>query len=228
VSAAAGGEVEVSVIIPAWHDAKNLAVLMPQLARISGIVDLIVCDASDEAEALNLTQQFGTMFVRCTARNRGPQMNAGVIFASANVLLFHPPDILLEPEHMKALQNAMGNPDVIGGAFHTLFGMMSLDPGKQSIFVRREAFFQLGGFTKVPFIEDIDFLRRLRRLGKTVLLDPPIRKEDRDIRPDVRKMNRQAAIFALLYKFGVTPERLQRRYDRTRSDDSLEQERAGT
>ena len=223
MSAAAGGDVPVSVIIPAWHDAKNLAVLLPQLARINGIVDVIVCDASDEAEALNLTQRFGTMFVRCSARNRGPQMNAGVIFASANVLLFHPPDILLSAEHVQALQNAMRSPDVIGGAFHTLFGLLSFDHGKQSIFVRREAFFQLGGFTNVPLIEDVDFLRRLRRLGKTALLDPPIRKEPQtDVTPEVRRTNRQTALFALLYKCGVSLERLQRRYD------SLEQERAGT
>jgi hypothetical protein len=169
------------------------------------------------------------MFVRCSARNRGPQMNAGVIFASANVLLFHPPEIQLTAEHVQALQNAMRNADVIGGAFHTLFGLMSLDHGKQSIFVRREAFFQLGGFTKMPLIEDVEFLRRLRRLGRTVLLDPPVRKQPQtDARPDVRRMNRQTAIFTLLYSCGVRPERLQRWYDRNRSDNSLEEERAGT
>ena len=215
MSPATGGDVRVSVIMPAWHDARNLAVLMPQLARIPGIVDVIVCDASNEIEAQNLTQQFGTMFVRCSAPNRGAQMNAGILFASGNVLLFHPPDTDLRPEHVEALQRAMQGTHIDGGAFHRLFGFVSLDPGKQSIFVRREMFFQLGGFVKTPLIEDVDFLDRLRRLGNAVLLDPPLQKL-REHYVDRARWRRdiQTALFILLYKFGVSADRLQRWYNR--------------
>jgi glycosyltransferase involved in cell wall biosynthesis len=220
VSGAPGGDVRVSVIIPAWHDAKNLAVLLPQIARIDGIVDVIVCDASNDLEAQNLTQQFGTMFVRCSAPNRGAQMNAGILFASGNVLLFHPADVDLRAEHLQALQRAMRNPDTIGGAFHRLYGFVSLDPGRQSIFVRRDALFQLGGFAKVPLIEDVEFLRRLRASGKTVLLDPPVQKlPQRSVRPGAWRRNMQTALFVLLYKCGVGAESLRRWY--YRNDVSL-------
>lgn len=215
MSAASSGDVQVSVIIPAWHDAENLAVLMPQLARIRGIVDVIVCDASNQIEAQNLTQQFGTMFVRCSAANRGAQMNAGILFASANVLLFHPADADLRVDQIEALQRTMVNSDVIGGAFHRLYGLVSLDPGRQSIFVRRDAFFQLGGFAKTPLIEDIEFLHRLRRVGKTVLLDPPLRKlRQHHVHGSAWRRNAETALFVLLYRCGVTPERLQRWYYR--------------
>lgn len=209
MSAASGGEVRVSVIIPAWRDAKNLAVLLPRLARIPGIVDVIVCDASNDIEAQNLTQQFGTMFVRCSAPNRGAQMNAGILFANGNVLLFHPPDVDLRAEHVQALQRAMQDCDAIGGAFHRLFGFVSLDPAKQSIFVRREVFFQLGGFAKIPLIEDVEFLRRLRRAGSTLFLEPPVQKlPERHVQRGTWRRNLQTAIFILLYKCGVAPERL--------------------
>lgn len=220
MSAASGGDVRVSVIIPAFHDSKNLAVLMPQLARIEGIADLIVCDAADEPEALNLTQQFGTMYVRCLAVNRGAQMNAGIIFASANVLLFHPPDVDLRDQHVQALRRAMANTDVIGGAFHRLFGFMSLNPGKQSIFVRRDSLVRLGGFSKTPLVEDVDFLSRLRRAGKTILLDPAVRKLPQ---ATTQREPWRMLLFTVLYKCGVAPARLQRWY----YGDSLEQERTG-
>lgn len=209
MSAACGGEIRLSVIIPAWHDAKNLDLLLPQLARIDGIVDVIVCDASNDIEAQNLTQRFGTMFVRCSAANRGAQMNAGFIFASANVLLFHPPDVDLRSEHVQALQRAMLHPETIGGAFHQLYGWLSLAPGKQSIFVRRQTFLQLGGFTKVPEIDDIDFSRRLRRAGRTVMLDPPVRKLSHTRVPSSAPRSAlRAAIATLLYRCHISPERL--------------------
>lgn len=218
MSAASGGDVRISVILPAFRDAKHLAVLMPQLARIDGIIDVIVCDASDEPEALDLTQRFGTMYVRCLAVNRGAQMNAGIIFASASVLLFHPPDIDLRDEHVQALRRAMTDPEVIGGAFHRLFGFISFDPGKHSIFVRRDAFVRLGGFTKTPLIEDVEFLSRLRRGGKTVWLDPALEK----LRHATLEDSWRTAMFTLLYKIGVAPARLQRWY----YGNSLEEERA--
>ncbi len=46
--------------------------------------------------------------------------------------------------------------------------------GDQAQFVRRELFERLGGFPPWPILEDLDFARRLRRSGKTVILSPPV------------------------------------------------------
>ena len=42
--------------------------------------------------------------------------------------------------------------------------------GDQAIFVRRHIFEQLGGFTDIPLMEDIDFSRRMKRMGRTAAL----------------------------------------------------------
>ena len=46
--------------------------------------------------------------------------------------------------------------------------------GDQAIFVRRDIFDRLGGYRDIPIFEDLDFSRRLRALGKTVTLTPPV------------------------------------------------------
>jgi hypothetical protein len=46
--------------------------------------------------------------------------------------------------------------------------------GDQGIFARRSAFEQAGGFRELPLFEDIDFCRRLSRLGTLTTLRPPI------------------------------------------------------
>jgi glycosyltransferase involved in cell wall biosynthesis len=43
----------------------------------------------------------------------------------------------------------------------------------RAIFVRRAAFTALDGFRDLPVMEDVDFGRRLRRIGQTVVLDGP-------------------------------------------------------
>src|SRR5256885_10989538 len=42
--------------------------------------------------------------------------------------------------------------------------------GGQGLFVRRWAFEELGGFPDLPIMEDYEFVRRLRGLGKLTLL----------------------------------------------------------
>ena len=47
---------------------------------------------------------------------------------------------------------------------------LNLVYGDQAIFVRREVFHELKGFTLLPICEDLDFFRRLSKKGPVVLL----------------------------------------------------------
>jgi GT2 family glycosyltransferase len=89
--------------------------------------------------------------------------------------------------------------------------------GDQSIFVRREVFLQLGGFAKIPLMEDVEFSRRLRAAGKIALLDPPTQTSARrHAGRGAWRTSVQNALFIVLYRFGVAPERLHRWYYRDR------------
>ncbi len=239
MNGAAAGRLRVSVIVPTWCDADNLALLLPQLSQIDGVGEVIVVDASGDAASKEIAQRSGANFVACSGANRGAQMNVGAMLATGDVLLFHHADTELRAEHFAALNSATADPQVIGGAFHRKFdlrhpNLLWLEPiarlrsrrggtlyGDQSIFVRRETFLQLGGFAKIPLMEDVEFSRRLRAAGKVVVLDPPVQTSARrHARRGAWRTSIQNALFIVLYKLGVSPERLHRWYYRDRLSGS--------
>jgi hypothetical protein len=125
----------------------------------------------------------------------------------------------------------LADPQIVGGAFFRKFDgrhprLMWLESiarfltrhggtlyGDQSIFVRREVFEKLGGFARIPLMEDVEFSRRLRTAGKIAVLDPPVASSGRrHLRKGAWRTTIQNGLFIVLYNLGVSPHRLHRWY----------------
>ena len=222
----------ISFIIPAWRDSENLASLLPRLAALPGRIEIIVIEVSPGGGELARPFGSGTArFVTVSNPNRGEQMNRGAAVATGDVLVFQHADTEFTAEHFRAVESAMRDQTVVGGAFHRKFderhpGLMWLEKiarwrarrgatlyGDQSIFVRREVFQELGGFAPIPLMEDVEFSPRLHRAGRVVLLDPPLRSSARHHeRKGAWRRTIQNGALLLLYKAGVPPGRLHRWY----------------
>jgi rSAM/selenodomain-associated transferase 2 len=217
----------LSVVIPCWNDANALRDVLETLCALRGVSEIIVADASETPACRAIAKTAGAVVVACDQPNRGAQMNAGATCARGDVLLFQHADTVLTQAHVDSLRAAMREPRVIGGAFHREFDARHphlrwlekvariLDNcgstlyGDQSIFVRRSHFEKLGGFAAIPLMEDIEFSRRLRRSGRTVVLDPPISTSARrHTEQGAWKVSIQNAWLILLYRLGVSPWRL--------------------
>jgi rSAM/selenodomain-associated transferase 2 len=224
----------ISVVVPSWRDAENLATLVPRLSRLDRVAQIIVVDASGDGEPKRIALSCGATFVPSPAPNRGEQLNLGAAAASGDVIVFQHSDTDLEEAHLAAIETALSDPRIIGGAFFRKFDgrhprLMWLESvarfltrhggtlyGDQSIFVRRDAFETLGGFAKIPLMEDIEFSRRLRAAGPIVVLDPPVRSSARrHLRKGAWRTSIQNGLFIVLYNLGVSPHRLHRWYYRT-------------
>lgn len=223
--------VRISVVIPSWRDAKNLAALLPALSQLDRVAETIVVDASGDTKSERVALACGATFLTCTAPNRGEQMNQGAAAASGDVLVFQHSDTDLETAHIAAIEAALSDPKIIGGAFYRKFDgrhprLMWLESvarfltrhggtlyGDQSIFVRRDVFLKLGGFAKIPLMEDVEFSRRLRSAGHVAVLDPPVRSSARrHLRKGAWRTSIQNGLFIVLYNVGVSPHRLHRWY----------------
>jgi hypothetical protein len=52
--------------------------------------------------------------------------------------------------------------------------LLRLPYGDQALFVRKARFLDLGGFARLPIMEDYDFVRQLRRQGRIALTSAPV------------------------------------------------------
>jgi rSAM/selenodomain-associated transferase 2 len=226
----------LSIIIPIWNDAAQLAAVLAAIARIPDVHEIIVADASDGPECRAVAHAAGATVVSCPEPSRGKQMNAAAAVATGDVLLFQHADTEIAAPHADALRRAMLDPTLVGGAFHRRFHPMHrrrqrwLLPivrrinasnnstlwGDQSIFVRREHFLQMGGYAPIPMMEDMEFSKRLRRSGGRVLvIDPPLLSSARRHQA-YGSLRASLEIFCVLwlYKLGVSPHRIHRHYYR--------------
>ena len=87
-----------------------------------------------------------------------------------------------------------------------LFG---LPYGDQALFVRREVFAELGGYSDLPIMEDVDLVRRLRARGRLFRASERAVTSARRWEEDgwVKRTARHLGLI-LWYFAGIHPERL--------------------
>ncbi|HEV2149563.1 MAG TPA: TIGR04283 family arsenosugar biosynthesis glycosyltransferase [Longimicrobiaceae bacterium] len=215
------------MIVPALNEAERIVACLRSVAAQAGPRELIVVDGGSTDGTPGLARELAT--VAAGPRGRAWQMNVGGRLARGEVLLFLHADSVLPAGALTALRDALADPRAAGGTFTlrfdtdrpwlrlyallTRFRPRLFHYGDQGIFVRREVFERLGGFAELPLMEDVDFLRRLRREGRVVLVPRPVTTSARRFlaRGIVRQQLLNGAL-VLLYHLGVAPARLARWY----------------
>jgi rSAM/selenodomain-associated transferase 2 len=224
----------MSLIVPVWNDDELVFDLVSGLQVDAELAEWVLVAVRPGKSLCELHRRDNVRLISCDKPSRGRQMNAGAAQARGALLCFHHADSQLSPEHVIALEKIARNDAISGGAFHRRFddrrvGMVLWESlvrrlnslagplfGDQSIFVRASVFQSLGGFADIPLMEDIEFSRRLRRLGNTVLLDPPLWSSPRRFRRlgNWRTTLLNVLLIGLFY-FGVDPRTLHKWYYRS-------------
>ncbi len=178
-----------------------------------------------------LEPQTTPLAVLTSPSGRARQMNRGAAEANSDVLLFLHADTLLPREAKDAILSALRDPTCVGGRFDVRFdhdsrlsrvigAMMNLRSrltgiatGDQAIFVRKTVFERMGGYADIPLMEDIDFTKRLRRMGRVAALSATVVTSYRRwaLCGPVRTILLMWTL-RLLYWLGIRPERLARFY----------------
>lgn len=218
----------ISVVIPTLNEAVALPATLSILAGMEGLAEIVVADGGSQDGTRALAEPLATV-VRSDP-GRGQQQAAGAAAASGEVLWFLHADCVPDPGAVRAIENALSDPLVVGGHFTLRFGgagrsargltriypwlrLLGLCYGDSGVFVRREMYEAIGGFRPVGLFEDVDLVRRLRRAG-------PFRRVDCVLTASARRFEHRsfAVVFAhwtglqILYWLGVSPGWLARRY----------------
>lgn len=157
-------------------------------------------------------------------------MNHGARHASGDVLWFLHADTRIEAGAFEAMEEALGDPRVVGGNFDIVFEggdsaartfawvnrkryRFGIFYGDSGIFVRRAVFEEFGGYREWPILEDYEFARRMWRRGRVAFLPERIHVSNRRWR--------NAGVWATLWQWfwiqalylaGVSPRRLASMY----------------
>jgi Glycosyl transferase family 2 len=222
-------DAQISIIVPCWHDAAIALDRARYWSAYPAAHEIIVSAVGIDPRSPSNISKIKT----CASprASRGRQMNIGAHEASGDVLLFHHVDSELTNAHLESIAAALRDPAIIGGAFYRKFDerhpmLRWFEPlerlhlrffgtiyGDQSVFVRREIFWQLGGFAPIPLMEDVEFSKRLRRVGPIALLDPPMRSSPRrQIEQGSWRVTFRNLLFLVAYKCGVSAHLLHHWY----------------
>ena len=190
-------DARISIIIPVLNEAGFLPPTLKHIEELSGPYEVIIVDAGSTDETLRIARRSAARVLLSKVRQRAKQMNLGASQATGEVLFFLHADTLVNPNSLDAIRDALRDPRTVGGAFARRYNHPSIflrltcrlaglrsrllgwNLGDQGIFVRKVIFDQIEGYSEIDMFEDLDFSRRLAKLGRTVNLGPPIRTSGR-------------------------------------------------
>lgn len=219
----------LSLVVPVFEDFDAAARLLAGIDPDPRL-ELIIADGGRDPRLDRLASTRADLHVVRSARGRAVQMNAGAAKASGEWLLFLHADSRLPPGWIARIASAPA--DVVGGWFAFALDdrawqarviewgvgwrvrLLRLPYGDQGLFVRRAVFTAIGGYRDLPLMEDVDFVRRLVRSGRTIALEDRLVTSARRWRRDgwLRRSARNTLLLTL-YLAGVSPATLARHYD---------------
>jgi rSAM/selenodomain-associated transferase 2 len=224
----------LAIVVPTLDEEDTVRRFLPAAMAVAD--EVIVSDGGSRDATAEIARSLGARVVTGPP-SRGGQLNRGAaaaITARADVLLFLHADTTLPTGGADAVREAVAR-GAPGGAFLLRFGVdhpmqrlgswlvsqrtrwLRVPLGDQAQWATRETFERLGGFPDWPLLEDVDFMRRLRRLpGFTVIEQPVTTGARRFVELGAMRTVAINWLIWLLFFCGVSPHRLARLYRRKR------------
>ena len=219
----------IAVIVPSLNEAEKIAACLASIREALPKAICIVVDGGSDDDTLTIAENTENVYCFAYGGSRAAAMNFAACDVDADVLLFLHGDTRIDARAGALIDEVMKDPDVIGGSFHLGFdrdhpalrfyawgsrlNVALTSYGDQGLFVRREAFEKMGGFSDWPFLEDLDMQLRLRRKGRMVKLPiPALTSSRRYLRYGFIRQQMRNTLLVLAFMLGVSPAQLARFY----------------
>lgn len=219
----------ISIIIPTLNEEKTIGHLLSFLQKYQGI-EFIVADGGSDDLTRIIARYYGAKVV-VTSPGRGGQMNKGAESATGDILLFLHSDTLPPADFHEQITALLATQNTAAGAFrlhinasgtgyrfiewgtNVRSSIFQMPYGDQALFISRDLFCKAGGFADQMILEDVELIRRLKKLGK-------IRLASGAVTTSPRRWQKLGLVKTILlnqyilaaYFSGVTPGKLAQRY----------------
>jgi len=218
-------EKSVAIIVPIYNEEQQLKRNVQNFIDLEAD-ELIFVDGGSTDQSVQFLQQRG---VTCVASKPGRaiQMNLGSYISKSDILVFIHVDTTITKSNIETIRELFCQSDVVGGRFdvrlsgcHPAFRMIEfminlrsrlskISTGDQVQFVSRSVFEAMHGFADMPLLEDVEFSKRLKKIGRIACLKASVLTSSR--RWEKHGMIRTVWLMwkiRLYYWLGVSPEKL--------------------
>jgi len=234
----------LSVVVPVLNEGEGLVDFVQQLLEFVGEDNqVIIADGGSQdnnfAQLKVLENAKANLYLIRSSKGRALQMNAGAKLATGENLLFLHADTLLPESALKELESfsisplqwgrfdvCLNNPawpyKIISWFINHRSRLTSISTGDQAIFLRRDLFEQINGYTQQPLMEDVDLTCRLKKISLPFCIDKPVTTS-------ARKWEKEGVIKTVwlmwklraAYARGVSPEILVKQYYHNNKTDEI-------
>ncbi len=225
----------ISIIIPVLDESAGINQTIEHLRGLIATnrlpVEIIVVDGDHEGKTIAAVKD-DRVITAIVKPGRASQMNRGAALAKGEILLFLHADTRLPDDGLALIADAYANFLFVAGAFdlaidskRAIFRLIEktaslrsrltrIPYGDQAFFFRADYFRALGGFAEIPFMEDVEIMRRIKKRGeKIVFLSSHVQTSPRRWEKEgVIKHTIRNWLLVFLYCLGIAPERLAKFY----------------
>ncbi len=226
----------LSVIIPVYNEQETVNQTITRVkSNYPDNLQIIVSDGNPNFSTLSSIQDKSVIKVK-SKPGRGNGLIDGAKKATGDTLVFLHSDTILPKNGLELIEKTLKKPEIAGGAFDlaidspklifriiektaSIRSRLSRIPyGDQTIFVRKNIYDKLGGFNPLPIMEDVDFMKKLKKSGHKIQII------EKAVKTSPRRWQKEGIIYTTLrnwllislYNFGVSPNKLASLYKRNK------------
>jgi len=171
---------KISIIIPTYNEASNLPLLLSDLSSIQKDGEILIIDCGSKDKTIDIAKIYGVKIYKSEEKNRGLQLNIGASKAKGDWFIFLHADSRLSKNWLRKIKQLLinnqsyiytfklkiNNEKIIYRFLEILVNLRSFvlkkPYGDQGLVINRKTYFNNNGFSKIPLMEDIDFITRLK------------------------------------------------------------------
>ena len=177
----------LSVIIPTLNESKSLPLLLSDLSELRNS-EIVIIDSFSKDKTREIATIYGANFYQLNQKNRGLQMNFGAKKAIGKWLLFIHADSRLKENWSEEVNLIMQKESQLvyffkfkinsqKKTFRLLEFLVNMrcfffnDPyGDQGLLIEKNKYFKNEGFKEIPLMEDIEFIKRIKKREDLICL----------------------------------------------------------
>jgi len=221
--------VNITIIIPTLNESSTIGRLIDRLLTVDNpSIEILVVDGGSDDDTLSIVSNYGIRHISC-APSRAKQMNMGAKEATHNILYFVHADTLPPESYYDDCKKYLSdkchaacykskfeskNQMLRVNEFFTRFYWLVSRGGDQSLFIRKNVFFDLGMFDEqMVIMEEYPLIEKLMENRKLSIIPKAIYISTRKYKSrSWLKVSRANYVAFKLFKKGTPSDRIRQRY----------------